>query len=629
MGLMGGPVTRSHPRERDAGGTTLPRRRGPAALAPVARALALQLPVEQTAALVVEGVRSALGALAVGIWLVDEARGQLRLVAQSGLGASIAPAVAVLALPASGPLAHALQSAGHVQIAATDFARLEPPPMREVAASEDWRSIVVQPLVVGAERPGVLVGGLSTRRQLGDSARTITQAFADLGAVAIDQLRLRDNAASRFQEAEAAADELRAINERLVVSSLRQQSLAQIAQSLVRAADVSGVVEMVIQQSLDTLGADAAAVWLADPSRRELTLLAARGFSQTVFATARRASYDAPLLAALVARSGRSRVVEDLVETPTLSGRLDEAEGLRGRLALPLYAAERLVGVLDTATRAPTRFTPLDLEFSEAVADLFAIAIESARLHDQVRRLLRLREDFMAAAAHELRTPVTVIRGQAQMLLAAETIDPRSRPSLESIARQTDRITHLIDDLLASMRVRPGDVALDRQRFDLSAQARQQVETATRTYEGQPLRLVAAGPLVVHADRQLIGNVLGDLLDHAVRYSPARGEILVEVSGRDGEALVSVTDHGVGIPRDRQPYVFEPFYEPIAPGAPGYVGIVSLGLYLSKQIVEAHGGRIGFISTVGEGSTFWFILPLGDTFTPSPAGAARVSRGGT
>jgi signal transduction histidine kinase len=237
------------------------------------------------------------------------------------------------------------------------------------------------------------------------------------------------------------------------------------------------------------------------------------------------------------------------------------------------------------------------------------VAIEKARLFQELRAALRLREEFMSAAAHELKTPVTTIQTWAELLLNLEAGTPRQRKGLATIARNTRRIARMVEHLFVAMRMAPGSPELQCQRFDLHVLVREQVEKLSRTTEN-PIHLEAAGPLFVYAERQLLGEVVAHLVENALRYSPPGAPVELRAWHTDSEALVSVHDHGPGIPPERQPHVFEPFYEPLPPGSPGYTGVVELGLHLSRQIVEAHGGHIGLESLPLQGSTFSFRLPL-------------------
>jgi signal transduction histidine kinase len=233
-------------------------------------------------------------------------------------------------------------------------------------------------------------------------------------------------------------------------------------------------------------------------------------------------------------------------------------------------------------------------------------------LYHELQEAVRVREEFMSAAAHELRTPVTTIKGWAELLARANGRSEKEQRALAIIDTQTERSTSLLNDMLSVLRLKPGAQTVEKVRFDLSALVRDVSERLNATTELHDISFVGDGPLPVEADMGLVGDVVGHLIENAVRYSPSGG--LVEVKGKrqDGEAIVSVRDYGVGIEADRQAYVFEPFYEPVPAGAHGYLGIVSLGLHISKEVVEAHGGRVWFTSTVGQGSTFYFSLPLAE-----------------
>ena len=403
----------------------------------------------------------------------------------------------------------------------------------------------------------------------------------------------------------------------------QRDAVAEIARSLVREIELGGVAEVVMEQSLSALGADAVMLHLVDPLRREVTLLAQRNLPKGLLGAVQHLSYDDPHLCAHAASTAQIQVAEDLREAGTAPplGDLYAREGIRSVLAVPLQSRGRIVGVLTTLSNSPRHFSQHELEFNATVADLFAAAIENAHLYTELRDALRLREEFIASAAHELKTPVTVIKGWAQMLLMANQRDPQKRKALETIDRQADRVSRFIEDMLAVASLQPGLPPQKREVFDLATLVKALVEGTSRLVEQHRFEVHAPTPLPVEADRQLVGEVLNRLLENAVRYSPAGGKVEVAALRSDGQAVVSVRDYGFGIPLDRQPYVFEPFYQPVPPGVPGYVGIVSLGLHLSKQIIETLGGRIWFNSTPGHGSTFSFSIPLAESpHAARPAG---------
>lgn len=229
---------------------------------------------------------------------------------------------------------------------------------------------------------------------------------------------------------------------------------------------------------------------------------------------------------------------------------------------------------------------------------------------DEVQRALRLRDEFLGVASHELRTPLTVIKAYAQWLLTRET-DQDKRGVLQIMVRHADRIDELLREMLTVSELRAGRVELHPQRFDLAALVREVVTGMQTLSEKHRLLLRVDGPAMVDADRDQIEVVLTHLIDNAIRYSPKGGDVEATVAKGDGQVVVAVKDQGIGIPEERQRHVFEPFFQ-IQPAIAGYGGM-GLGLYISKEILQRHGGRIWFESKEGQGSTFYFSLPL-----PSP-----------
>ncbi|MDY7231060.1 cache domain-containing protein [Hyalangium rubrum] len=394
----------------------------------------------------------------------------------------------------------------------------------------------------------------------------------------------------------------------------QELALARIGQALVSEVELERIAQVFIEQCLHSLGVDALGLWLAEPERQELTLIASHRLG--VREQLHHLPFDAPVLTAHAALTKHIQTVEDTQseEECPASCMLTE-EPFRGIAALPLLSQDRLVGVMTCCTYAPRRFSSRELEFYSTVGRLFAVAIEKARLFQQVREALRLREEFMSAAAHELKTPVTTIQTWAEMLLHHEDSTPRQKKGLTAIMRNTRRIARLVEHLFTAVRMAPGPRTQEHETFDLLELIRERVENLARTTEN-PISIEASGPLFVQADRQFIGDVVTHLLENAVRYSFPGQAIEIKARRQDEEVVVSVHDQDPGIPPERQPHVFEPLYEPLPPGAQGYTGVVGLGLHLSRQMIEAQGGRIWVASSPEAGSTFSFSLPL----VPAPSG---------
>jgi PAS domain S-box-containing protein len=234
------------------------------------------------------------------------------------------------------------------------------------------------------------------------------------------------------------------------------------------------------------------------------------------------------------------------------------------------------------------------------------LAVSVLRDVTEARRLDEMRDEFLSTAAHEFKTPLAVIKAYAQLIARR---DAGERRALAVIQRQVDRLSRLLEDILESSRLRAGYGARRVERFDLAAAARTAAERLRPAAPAHALSVDAEGPVPVVADRDRIDRVLANLLENAVRFSPAGGDVRVRVEVANGEAVVSVADRGVGIPADRQDQVFRRYYRAHAGTEHDYGGL-GLGLEASRAVVERHGGRMWFESAPGTGSTFHFGLPV-------------------
>ena len=220
------------------------------------------------------------------------------------------------------------------------------------------------------------------------------------------------------------------------------------------------------------------------------------------------------------------------------------------------------------------------------------------------KRLEQSQQDFVAMASHDLTGPLTVLRARAQLLRRRGAYD---ESSVNAILEQTDRMERLIADLRDLVQVE-GGLTIQRNPVDLVALAQAAVERARTLSTSHRVRLEAPElPIVVGGDRDRLGQVLDNLLGNAFKYSPVDSQILVQVSPGDREVVLRVIDQGAGVPADVLPHLFERFFRgPNTSGDPG----LGLGLYITRMLVEAHGGRIWATSQLGEGSTFTIALPL-------------------
>jgi two-component system, OmpR family, phosphate regulon sensor histidine kinase PhoR len=255
-----------------------------------------------------------------------------------------------------------------------------------------------------------------------------------------------------------------------------------------------------------------------------------------------------------------------------------------------------------------------------AIAERAAPALDNAALwgdlQEQVRReqrAQRIKDDFLSIVSHELRTPLTSIQGYAQLLEARmrDSSGEKELSQMRVIRSQVMRMRRLVDDLLDVSRIdRRGGVSIEPEPLDLAEEIR---EAAARTGREHPQRTVtveAPGSLPIVADRDRIGQVLTNLLDNAIKYSPEGGPVTVRARGTGDTVEVGVLDTGIGISPDQAEAVFDRFFQADEDAGRRFGGL-GLGLYITRAIVHSHGGEIVARPNVeaGRGTEIRFTIP--------------------
>jgi PAS domain S-box-containing protein len=302
--------------------------------------------------------------------------------------------------------------------------------------------------------------------------------------------------------------------------------------------------------------------------------------------------------------------------------------GTRSFVTLPLIVRNVVIGTMTMGmTRSGRRFTERDLPLAELLARRVAVAIENARLYDASRKAIRAREEFLAVTAHELKTPVATIRGLAQASLQelgdTDSLD-QVRQSLQTIDQQAELLIRLVSQLRDVSRIEAGQFALERKLVDITRLVESVVLGAQVNAAKHSITMKAPSPVSAWIDALRMRQVFANLIDNAIKYSPAGQSIDVEVSPSDGgRACITVTDQGPGIAPDHRERIFERFYRA---RAGDYVGGMGLGLYISRQIVELHGGTISADFPDEGGARFVVRLPIHPETGAS--GATEQAKGG-
>ncbi len=288
---------------------------------------------------------------------------------------------------------------------------------------------------------------------------------------------------------------------------------------------------------------------------------------------------------------------------------------LARRIARPVRsvaeAAARVAGG-DLSARleeeGPGEVHELTRAFNVMAASLEEGKRELEEQNEQLRESERLRYELVSIISHELRTPLAGVLGYSSLLLRREYDEETASRYLGIIRTQGERIASLVDDLVDVRRAERGGLELKPRDFDLGGLLQDQVTVFSGQADEHAIELrLENSSLEVRGDRGRLEQVVGNLLANAVKYSPEGGTVEVRGKRRDSSVRVEVADPGMGIPLESQPQVFTKFFRGEA-RASGIAG-AGLGLAIAREIVEAHGGKIGFESAPGAGSTFWFELP--------------------
>jgi signal transduction histidine kinase/CheY-like chemotaxis protein len=280
-------------------------------------------------------------------------------------------------------------------------------------------------------------------------------------------------------------------------------------------------------------------------------------------------------------------------------------------LSAPMSLGDRRLGVLNVvASRAPL-FAEDDLAFVTLLARQAAVALETVRLYDDVRKASRAKSEFLSSMSHELRTPMNAILGFTALLQEqlATALTDRQRRYFQNISDAGQHLLALVNDVLDLSKVEAGKVELRPEAIEVEALFEPVIAAARQTAAERTIHFDAAiqGGALVRVDAARVRQVLYNLTSNALKFTPGGGRVSI-VAGLDGDDLdVEVRDTGIGIPADRRERVFAMF-ERLNEGRSEASG-TGLGLALTKRLVELHGGSIGFDSEENAGTTFRFRLP--------------------
>ncbi len=581
--------------------------------------LSTALRVEDVAQIVIDEGTSSLGARSGGLWRIEG--DALVLLRTKNYPPEAIAAVARAALSDQGrPIVDAARTGEPVWLSSlSDYEARYPESFgrtRTMSAPVSHATAAL-PVMHDGRVLGVLALTFDNERGFDPDERTFLTLLALHCAQGFERARLYRAETDARRNAEAAQERAAFLVRASTVlgSSLDyEETLRNVAALAVPKIGSWCGIELVDD---DSGGTRQVAVAHVDPAKLEL----ARAFRER-YPTDPRSPTGGPN----VLRTGKSEIYPVITDAMLVQGARD-AEHLRMMRALelaslmivPIADRGRVVGTVTLVTSDPTRpYTAEDLTMAEQLAERAGAAIGNAMLYAQATAAIRLRDEFVVVAGHELRTPLAAMSLHHQALAML----PDSTPIAKVIERgrklvsQSDRMARLVEELLDVSRVSAGRLTLERTRFDLAALVHEVEGRMRDSFERAGATLtVTTEPIEGAWDRGRLDQIVTNLVSNALKYG--RGAPVDVTLARVGEtAVLRVTDRGIGIAPEDQARVFERFERAVP--SRKFAGL-GLGLWIAAQLVAAHGGTIGVSSVVGEGSTFTVTLPL--AYSGSATGA--------
>lgn len=305
-----------------------------------------------------------------------------------------------------------------------------------------------------------------------------------------------------------------------------------------------------------------------------------------------------------------NEILTDLLGVLALALLLATAIAITGGFFLIRSSLEPLDAMAVRAQRISSRSLHERMPVSETQDELQQLSISLNRMIERLEEAFHHISRFSADASHELRTPLTIMRGELEAAVQNSKTEPEAREALGAVLEETVRLSKIVDQLLTMSRLDAGEAFLEVSRFDLSELVRTTVEHMRLLADEKKLVLKVEAPdtVLVEGDPSRLQQVVVNLLDNAIKYTPEGGSLNVRVLSESDKAVLTVTDTGIGISEEAQTQIFERFYR-TDKARSRQLGGTGLGLSIVKSIGAAHGGGVSVDSAEGRGSTFRFEIP--------------------
>lgn len=498
-----------------------------------------------------------------------------------------------------------------------------------VRATDGWEALnkareqTFDLLLTDIKMPGL--GGLELARAMKEGNANlvcVTMTGFSTMNLAIEALRLGidEFIVKPFTPDELVSSVSKALSKvRLQRENIRLRALIplfELSKAFLSTVKEDEILEHVLRIAHQETHAAGALVLLTDPQRGWITARKAVGILADIRIVSPHQGWTLPWE---ILELNQQVILQGSELLPATTRSMAMEAGIGPLVGLPIVVQNQPAGVLLAAHEAgASPFDTSDVELLSILCGQAGIALSNARLfteiqraYEEVKRLDHMKREFINIAAHELRTPLAILMGYASILAEETTGETRER--LEIVVRNAVRLRSLIDDMLNLRYLETGEIAFHPETLHIRDITNEVLEELGPLAREKPLQVLVDLPAnlpPIISDRQKVLVILTNLLSNAIKFTPAGGTVRIGAQKTpNGELFVEVEDTGIGIPPDSLPHIFEPFYQ-MEDSLTREHGGIGLGLTIAQEMIRRCGGQIGVESVPGQGSRFYFTLPL-------------------
>jgi signal transduction histidine kinase/CHASE1-domain containing sensor protein len=392
-----------------------------------------------------------------------------------------------------------------------------------------------------------------------------------------------------------------------------QKAVANLGQEALLETKLSDFMAKTVTELAQKLNVEFAKILEYQVEKHEFVLRAGYGWGPHIQTNTTTVPSDNASQAGYTFSTQGPVVVDDLSQEKRFTGpNLLTTHGVQSGMSVVIYGKHnRKYGILSAHSSSTRRFTKDDLEYLKSIANILSLSIQRHQIDVERKKYEQLKDDFIAVASHELKTPVTSIKAFAYVLSKHfnATDNQRAVRILERLNNQVDRLTFLVTSLLDISKIEAGKLMFHYSWFDYDELVKQTAQSFQLTASTHAITFASTVLTKVYGDKDRLEQVLINLIGNAVKYSPPGSEVMIRTNRVANTIQTFVTDFGIGIPPHEYDRIFERFYRVQEIETQTFSGL-GLGLYISAQIIKRLGGTISLESKPGKGTTFCFTIPI-------------------